>query len=220
MNKKLLQIIAAALSAVVLLFSISACAAKPDVLSEEEINTLHEQYPFAKYGRTIEVYPPDNINDRALTDIAYVVATVTGDWELSNTVKVAPNEEMEPTEAKCLFLPVHIDSIIRTVNTDIDFQTGDRYIRFATGLAETGYDYFTPGARFVLLVSQNDITLKLFKNYPDHYSGGIVNAWLLTEDDRLISLNEFDFMDKYTGWSLESFTAELQRLEWPKPTEE
>ena len=215
MKTRLIKIVSAILSVLLLALCCSACAAKPDVLPDEEIAALHEQYPFAQLSPEIDVNPPANINDRHLNDAAFVTVTVTGNWGDEETIPLSPGEGSAPVDVEALFLPVHIDSIIKTVNAETDFETGDRILHFATGMMCTGYEYFTPGTRFVLLISGDSRCP--FTKHPGHYSAHVMNSFILTDENRLISLNEFDFLDRYTGWSLDSFSAEMNRLSWPGP---
>lgn len=216
MKKRFLQIILAAGLIVTLVTANCACTAKPDVLSEEEISPLRKTYAYAKLDPALDANPPEYINDRHLKDMAFVTVTVNENWVGTETAQMSPGEGLDSTDIAALFLSVHIDSVLKTVNATTNFETGDRILHFATAMASTGYEYFVPGARFVLMIT-GERDYCPFTNHPNHYHTNVTYAFVLTDDNRLVSLSEFEFLDRYTGWSLDSFSNELNQLSWLEP---
>ena len=218
MKTRFIKIVSAILSILLLMLCCSACAAKPDVLPDEEIAALREKYKYGQYSPTLDVWPPASLQERRIENYVYAIVTVTGEWTDLDKFWMAPNNEMAPVECTAVYLPVHVDSIICEVNcTDADLVPGDRILHFRPMAESRGYDHFKPGARFVMLLDQCDSCLT---KYPDHYEGYIMSSFLITEDDRIVSLSPFPYMNTYTGWSLNSFENELKSISWLPPYSE
>lgn len=192
-----------------------ACAAKPDVLSEEEISALRKTYAYGEYDPSLDISYPETLDAKLMENYVYAVVTITDGWTDPESFTIAPNDELAPTTGNALYLSVHIDSIICEINChDQTFETGDRILHFRPLVESRGYDYFVPGARFVMLINKTEACSTVLKKYPDHYEGSIMDSFLITDENRIVSLNPAAYMDNYTGWSLDSFETELKGISW------
>ena len=167
---------------------LCACAEKADVLSEEEIALLREEYPI-----TTSWYFGDGVELEYAMSLSVAVAeiTVLRDYFVSY-------EQM--------LLPVRVDTLL--YNTS-ELKEGDEInLRFGAAWAIYTPEFYTIDGRYICFITPEG---EYDSGKPKYGSTKQVIAYL-TEDDYILALEESGPFWEYNGYALESFKAVLDKL--------
>ena len=164
-------------------------------LSNQEVTELRKTYPYLSYSIASPAQADmlDENKGWAKSFDTILIAEVTGAWE----------------EESHLYLPVTVSDIINIKQAN-NIKVGQKvYISFS-GLIDLSKDIYKVGSRYIFFVNSSG-SVKEYKGTTAMMSNSEYTFYI-TKDNYILSCSDMLAFDKYSGYSLKAFVAELIKL--------
>ena len=204
------------LAALLLCLPFSACKQTsatqsfPEPITGSKLESLRAEYPYVEGNPFASVVGVSELKDFNKENFAgFVQVTITGKPEILST-SLAPAEGMDATTITNYQISAHVDSVLYQSN----LFSGEHDIKLCLSGAANGQNIekYAEGLQFVVAISipyPNTMEAELKAAYLCSCSG----TYYVTDQNFLLEMSQaHPAIYKYSGWNLEAFCQELNRV--------